>query len=72
MLNKVVNNLIVVFIGVLIGMVIGIGITSAPPAVADQSTESAYPLSPGSQCLSFNRFCEPKEDGGLCFECKAL
>lgn len=68
MLNKIVNNLIVVLVGVLIGLILGIGVTHAPAA----EEESAYPLSPADQCLSFNRFCEPQEEGGLCFECTVI
>lgn len=68
MLNNIVNKLIAVFVGILIGLLVWIAVTIAPPAEA----ETAYPLSPASQCLSFNRFCEPQEDGGLCFECKVL
>lgn len=67
-LNKIINHLILVVAGILIGLSIGVGITSVPAA----EEETAYPLSPASQCLSFNRFCEPQEDGGLCFECKVL
>jgi hypothetical protein len=67
-LNKIVKNLIAVFVGILIGLLIWVGVTLSPPAEA----ETAHPLSPGSQCLSFNRFCEPKEDGGLCFQCTVI
>jgi hypothetical protein len=75
-LNKIVNHLISGFVGLLLGLLIWVAFTIAPPASADEvepmTPETAYPLSPASQCLWFGRFCESQEDGGLCFDCKVI
>jgi hypothetical protein len=56
------NKLQLFFIGIFIGASLGYGVHWG-------MTEHQ---SPASQCLRFGRFCEPQEQGGLCFECKAI
>ncbi len=67
-LNKIVNHLISGFVGLLIGLLIWIAFTIAPPASANEP-ETAYPLSPAASCLLYHKFCEPD---GICFNCTVI
>lgn len=62
-LDKIVNRLIAISVGLLIVLLIWVAITISPPKA------EAQPISPASSCLLYGKFCAPE---GLCFECKVI